>query len=67
MRFLIQRDVVAIPKSVHKERMVENLAVFDFALTDDEMTAIAGLDQGRSLFFSHYDPEIVTWLAGLGK
>mgnify|MGYP001302601433 CR=1 FL=1 len=67
LRFLIQRSVVAIPKSVHKERMVENLAVFDFALTDDEMTAIAGLDQGRSLFFSHYDPEIVTWLAGLGK
>ena len=67
LRFLIQRGVVAIPKSVHKERMVENLAVFDFALTDDEMTAIAGLDQGRSLFFSHYDPEIVTWLAGLGK
>lgn len=67
LRFLIQRGVVAIPKSVHKERMVENVAVFDFALTDDEMTAIAGLDQGRSLFFSHYDPEIVTWLAGLGK
>ena len=67
LRFLIQRGVVAIPKSVHKERMVENLAVFDFALTDDEMTAIAGLDQGRSLFFSHYDPEIVTWLARLGK
>lgn len=67
LRFLLQRDVVVIPKSVHKERMAENLEVFDFALTDDEMTAIASLDQGRSLFFSHYDPEIVSWLTKLGK
>lgn len=67
LRFLIQRGVVVIPKSVHKERMVENFEVFDFALTDSEMASIAGLDQGKSMFFSHYDPEIVTWLAGLGK
>lgn len=67
LRYLIQRGVVVIPKSVHRERMVENFEVFDFALSDDEMAAIAGLDKGESLFFSHYDPEIVTWLAGLGK
>lgn len=67
LRFLIQRGVVVIPKSTHRERMEENFRVFDFALTDDEMAAITGLDRGESLFFSHYDPEIVSWLAGLGK
>lgn len=57
----------AYGKSVHKERMAENPAVFNFALSDGGMTAIAGLDQGTNLFFSHYDSEIVSWLAGLGK
>lgn len=67
LRYLTQRGVVVIPKSKHKERMEENLNVFDFTLNDEEMAAIAGLDKGESLFFSHYDPEIVTWLANLGK
>ncbi|MBO5319222.1 MAG: aldo/keto reductase [Ruminococcus sp.] len=61
LRFLIQSDVVVIPKSTHKERMKENFDVFDFALTADEMAAVEALDGGESLFFSHYDPEIVDW------
>lgn len=59
LRFLIQRGVAVIPKSTHKERMVENLDVFDFVLTAEEMAAIAVLDKGESLFFSHYDPATV--------
>lgn len=67
LRFLIQRGVIVIPKSVHKERMIQNFDVFDFALTDEDMQAIARLDRGESLFFSHYDPEMVQWLVGLVK
>lgn len=65
LRFLIQRNVVVIPKSTHKERMAENLDVFDFALSDEDMKAVAALDKGESLFFSHSDPEIVKWLTQL--
>lgn len=65
LRFLIQSGVVVIPKSVHKERMVENFTVFDFSLSEDEMAEIGKLDGGESLFFSHYDPSIVEWLADL--
>ena len=61
LRFLLQSDVVVIPKSTHKERMEENFNVFDFTLTAEEMTTIEALDGGESLFFSHYDPEIVEW------
>lgn len=61
LRFLLQSDVVVIPKSTHKERMEENFSVFDFTLTADEMAAIEVLDGGESLFFSHYDPKIVEW------
>ena len=57
LRFLIQSDVVVIPKSVHKERMKENFNVFDFELTEEEMKSIEGLDQEKSLFFDHQDPE----------
>ncbi len=67
LRFLIQRGVVVIPKSVRKERMEQNIDVFDFALSDDEMQAIAKLDLGHSLFFSHYDPQTVSWLVQYGK
>lgn len=61
LRFLMQSDVVVIPKSTHKERMEENFNVFDFTLTAEEMSAIEALDGSESLFFSHYDPEIVEW------
>lgn len=67
LRFLIQRNVVVIPKSVNKERMKENIEVFDFVLTQDEMTAISKLDKGESLFFSHRDPEMVKWLIDYTK
>lgn len=61
LRWLIQRGVVVIPKSVHKERIVENFDIFDFELADDDMKAISGLDQKQSSFFDHRDPEIVKW------
>ncbi|GID92197.1 hypothetical protein Adi01nite_16090 [Amorphoplanes digitatis] len=62
--WLIQRDVVVIPKSVRPARMAQNLDVFDFDLTDDEMTRIAALDTGTSMFFDHRDPAMVSWLGG---
>ena len=62
LRYLIQRDVIVIPKSTHIERMRQNMEVFDFALADDDMAAIAALDGGKSLYFSHYDPEFVNYL-----
>ena len=63
LRWHIQRGVVVIPKSTHYERMVENFNVFDFTLTDEDMAAIAALDQKQSSFFSHYDPAMVEWFA----
>lgn len=57
----IQRGVVVIPKSTHFERMEENFDVFDFVLSDEDMTAIAALDQNKSSFFSHQDPVMVEW------
>lgn len=67
LRFLIQRDVVVIPKSTHKERMEQNLDVFDFSLSAEDMEAIGKLDKSESLFFSHYAPETVKWLTSFGK
>lgn len=67
LRFLIQRGVVVIPKSTHKERMMQNLDVFDFSLSADDMESIGKLDKGESLFFSHYAPETVKFLTSLGK
>jgi 2,5-diketo-D-gluconate reductase A len=64
LRWLTQRGVVAIPKSVRPERMAENLDVFDIELTDEEMARIATLDTGASLFFNHRDPAMVAWLNG---
>ncbi|WP_420543966.1 aldo/keto reductase [Streptococcus equinus] len=63
LRYLIQRDVVVIPKTVHKNRMEQNFDVFDFVLTDDDMAEILKLDTGKSLFFSHTDPETVKALS----
>ncbi len=57
LRWLIQRDVIIIPKSVHIERMKQNLDIFDFELSDEEMAEIATLDTGKSLFFDHHDAE----------
>lgn len=62
LRWLTQRGVVAIPKSVHKERMAENFNIFDFRLSQEDLEAIARLDTKQSLFFSHHDPEIVKWI-----
>lgn len=61
LRWHIQRGVVAVPKSTHKERMTENFQVFDFALTGEEMQAISALDKGESAFFSRQDPAMVEW------
>jgi diketogulonate reductase-like aldo/keto reductase len=62
LRYLIQRNVVVIPKTVRKERMIENFDVFNFELTNEDMDKIAKLDQEQSLFFSHYDPETVEFI-----
>lgn len=63
LRWLIQRYVVVIPKSTHKERIIENFDVFDFELTKEDMERIASLDTNTSSFFSHRDPEMVEWLS----
>lgn len=63
--YLIQQNVVVIPKSTHIERMRQNFDVFDFTLSPEDMTAIAALDKGESLFFSHYDPKTVEFLLSL--
>lgn len=67
LRFLLQSGVVVIPKSTHKERMEQNMDVFDFKLSDEDMEAICGLDEDESLFFSHYDPATVEMLTNMGK
>lgn len=63
LRWLIQRGIAALAKSVRKERMAENLAVFDFQLDEADMARITTLDTGTSSFFSHRDPAIVKWMA----
>lgn len=62
LRWLIQRSVVAIPKSVRKERMEENFNIFDFELSNEDMEAIKTLDTKASAFFDHRDPKMVKWL-----
>lgn len=62
LRYLLQREVVLIPKSTRIERMRQNFDIFDFTLSDEDMTAIATLDKGESLFFSHYEPDTVNFL-----
>jgi len=63
LRWLIQRNIVAIPKSVRKERMVENFNIFDFKLSDDDMQSITKLDTKSSMFFDHRDPKMVRWIS----
>ena len=63
LRWLTQRGIVAIPKSVRKERMEENFAIFDFELSENEMQTIATLDNKTSLFFYHRDPNMVKWIS----
>lgn len=62
IRWLIQRSLVTIPKSVRRDRMEQNLDVFDFELAQDDMVRIATMDTGASQFFDHRDPAMVTWL-----
>ena len=61
LRWHLQRGIVVIPKSTHKERMAENLNVFDFMLSDEDMRQIDALDKEQSSFFSHTDPNMVEW------
>ena len=63
LRWLAQRGIVALAKTVRKERMAENLAIFDFLLDDGDMASIATLETGQSSFFSHRDPAMVKWIS----
>jgi 2,5-diketo-D-gluconate reductase A len=63
LRWVVQRNIVALAKTVRRERMRENIAIFDFALTGDDMAAIAALETGTSSFFSHRDPDMVKWMS----
>jgi diketogulonate reductase-like aldo/keto reductase len=63
LRWLTQRGVVAIPKSVRKERITENFNIFDFELSSEDMDTIVSLDTKKSLFFDHRDPEVVKRLS----
>lgn len=67
LRWLTQRDVVALSKSTLVERMKENFNIFDFELSEEDMKKIKELDTGESLFFSHYDPDMVTWFDEIVK
>ncbi|MDK6079467.1 aldo/keto reductase [Massilia varians] len=63
LRWLVQRNIVALAKTVRRERMVENLDVFDFTLDEGDMAVIAQLETGNSSFFSHRDPAMVKWMS----
>ncbi|MBM6670211.1 aldo/keto reductase [Phocaeicola coprophilus] len=67
LRYLVQRDIIAIPKSTHVERMKQNLDVFDFALTPEEMESIRPLDKPAGFRWSHRDPELVKFLLSYDK
>lgn len=67
LRWLVQRGVVVIPKSVRKDRMAQNLDVFGFQLSQDELARIAALDLATSMFFDHRDPEQVARLNSLHR
>lgn len=63
LRWLTLRGVVVIPKSVRKERIIENFNIFDFELSQEDIKKITTLDKKETLFFSHRDPEMVKWLS----
>lgn len=65
LRFLLQSDVVLIPKSVHINRMEENFHIFGFALNEEEMKQLESLDTEESLFFSHHNPKTVEWFMSI--
>ena len=65
LRYLLQRDIICIPKSVRKERMEQNLNVFNFNLPKDDMAEIGALDTKQTLFFSHRDPAFVEMICQL--
>lgn len=67
LRYLLQRGVVLIPKSAHKERMEQNMVIFNFSLKEEDMAIIRKLDTKQSLFFSHYDPQTVEFITSLGR
>lgn len=64
LRWLLQRGIVSLAKSIRRTRMAENINILDFTLTNDEMTKITAIDTATSAFFSHRDPAMVEWLAG---
>ncbi|GIP44752.1 oxidoreductase [Paenibacillus sp. J45TS6] len=61
LRWLVQRDIVVIPKSIHKERIIENINIFDFELDESDMNQISTLDTGEHLIVNHRDPDLVKW------
>jgi 2,5-diketo-D-gluconate reductase A len=63
LRWLVQRGIVVLAKSVRKERMAENFSIFDFQLDESDVGRIASLETGKSAFFSHRDPAIVKWMS----
>ena len=65
LRWHIQRGIIIIPKSTHKERMIENLNIFDFTLSENDMNTIQAMDTATSAFFSHQDPAMVEWFANM--
>ncbi|EMS74300.1 aldo-keto reductase [Enterococcus durans IPLA 655] len=67
LRYLIQLGVIVIPKTIHRERMIENITIFDFHLTEEEMKQIAQLDTNQTLFMDHHNPMVVKELTKLGK
>ncbi|MBC1765004.1 aldo/keto reductase [Listeria seeligeri] len=63
LRWLVEQDIITLAKTVKPERMKENLAIFDFELTEEDKNDIAKLNEGESQFFSHADPEMIRWMA----